>query len=391
VLLAGFVSLSAAEGLEIVNAYSPRNSERPRRNSTEYLILHTTEGPKKGSLKKLRLNGETHCLVDRGGRVYRIIEKGRVALHTGRSLWDGRRNLDECSIGVEVVGYHNGTLTAAQIRALKELLAQLQRLYGIPDARVLTHSMVAYGTPNRWHRKSHRGRKRCGMLFADPSLRRQLGLTDQPAHDPDVRAGRLVVGDPSLARMLYGSGDRRAGTSAAGPDVISTNRSAWDIARDKYASTDTVYVLPNGDRQRGDQIRDWRRLPVGTRVILSERQSENEPEGVRQIGRDGPTARDIAGDEFTSSTTVYFLPSGAVKRGDELGAAQLEGLPAGTRMLVGVVYGGYVKSDRSAFDICGTRWNFPSTFYRLPDGSIRSGAELDEKAIPKQTLVFFQN
>ncbi len=34
--------------------------------------------------------------------------------------------------------------------ALKELIGELQRIYHIPDERVLTHSMVAYGKPNRW-------------------------------------------------------------------------------------------------------------------------------------------------------------------------------------------------------------------------------------------------
>jgi N-acetyl-anhydromuramyl-L-alanine amidase AmpD len=194
-----------ARALVITNAYSPLNSKRAQRKSTRFILLHTTEGPGKGSLASLKRYGEAHYMIDRDGHVYRIIYRSRLAYHAGRSMWEGRTNLDLASIGIEMVGYHNKSITTAQTSALKELLAQLQRIYHIPDERVLTHSMVAYGSPNRWHRKSHRGRKRCGMCFARRSLRLQLGLERQPLHDPDVKAGRLVNGDPYLAKVLFGS------------------------------------------------------------------------------------------------------------------------------------------------------------------------------------------
>jgi hypothetical protein len=65
-------------------------------------------------------------------------------------------------------------------------------------------------------------------------------------------------------------------------------------------------------------------------------------------------------------------------------------LVAGTRILVGYTHGGRIAAKRSAFDICGPRWNLPSTFYRLPDGRLLHGGEIDERGIPNGTLVFFQ-
>ena len=152
-----------APALVISNAYSPLNSKRPRRASTRYIVLHTTEGALTGSLNKARRYGEAHYLVAPDGHVYRVVDQRRVAFHAGRSLWDTRTNLDTVSIGIEVVGYHNKSISSAQVQALRELVEQLQRIYSIADDAVLTHSMVAYGAPNRWHRRSHRGRKRCGM------------------------------------------------------------------------------------------------------------------------------------------------------------------------------------------------------------------------------------
>ena len=380
--------------LDIINHYSPRNRERPRRRGTYYIILHTTEGPKKGSLSKVHDRGEAHYFIDTKGRTYRIIDKRRVALHAGRSMWHGRTNIDNYSIGIEMVGYHNRDITSAQYRALKKLLAELKKMYRIPDDRVLTHSMVAYGAPNRWHRRSHRGRKRCGMLFAHRSVRRKLGIHSKPEYDPDVKKGRLVVADKYLARVLYGdAGDEhiRTGVTAANANIITRGRSAWDIARDKYNSPNTLYILPDGRNLRGNQIGQWKKIPPGTKVVTGTGQRDNEIEAVKEIGVDGRTAMSIAGDEFDKETTVYFLTDKTIRKGNELDKVKLASLPVKTRLLVGYAHGGYITAKKSAFDLCGKRWNFPSTFYRFPNGKILSGNIVDENRIPKNTAVFFRN
>lgn len=384
-----------APALQISSNYSPRNGSRPRRASTPYIILHTTEGAARGSLRKVRRNGECHYFVNTNGRVYRIIERNRVAFHAGRSMWKGRVNLDNHSIGIEIVGYHNRDITPAQYAAVKELLQQLQRIYGVPDRNVMPHSMVAYGTPNRWHKHSHRGRKRCGMCFAKHSVRSKLGLRSKPAYDPDVRAGRLKVGDPHLAKVLYGTGSSlrpvsAPTTGAAGGNVISAGHSAWDIARDRYRSANTVYELPGGRRLAGNEITDWTAIPAGTKVHLGVPERENVPDGLRVI-RDRVSAREIAGVEQADKSTIYFLPDGRVRRGDEIDSSILAELPAGTKVLVGYTQGGSITSRRSAFDICGARWNDASTIYRLPGGIILRGDQVEEGKILRNTQVFFLN
>lgn len=204
-LLAALALAACAEGIVFSNARSsPRNRERAIRKETLYIILHTTEGPTGSSLNKLTANGECHYLVDTSGKIWRIVDVRREAYHCGLSMWKGRTNLDSCSIGIEVTGFHNRPLTAHQYTALRELLKQLRFRYKIAPQNVLTHSMVAYGEPNRWQKRRHRGRKRCGMLYAQNNIRAKLGLTAKYGADPDVRAGRLRVGDDYLERVLYG-------------------------------------------------------------------------------------------------------------------------------------------------------------------------------------------
>lgn len=205
VLLLLPLNLSA---VEVSNRYrSPRNPERKIRKSTELIVLHTTEAPARSSLNKLRDMGEAHFCVTEEGTVYRIVDRDRTAYHAGRSMWNGKEDVDNFSIGIECVGYHDKAMPAIQIAAIRSLVKELQSMYGLSDERVVCHSHVAYGPPNKWHKKKHRGRKRCGMLFAMPSVRALLGLRARPARDQDVRARRLVVGDEYLEKVLYGRVD----------------------------------------------------------------------------------------------------------------------------------------------------------------------------------------
>lgn len=360
VLLGALTALGGvarAEGLDIRNAYSPRNAERPRRSATEYIVLHTTEGPGRGSLAKLRRDGETHYMVDEAGRVYRVIDKDRVAYHAGDSMWAGKRDIDRLSVAIEVAGYHDRRLRSAQLTALKELIRQLQAIYGIPDERVLTHSMIAYGRPNRYHRYAHRGRKRCGMVFAREEVREALGLVERPWFDPDVRAGRLRVADAELQDVLFPAPRREAAPRAA-----PTPSTPPAVAR-----ADTK----PSDRARRDQ--------PGDRVML-------QADGRR-------SAAEWLGAAHDALTTIYLFPSGLVRTGRTLAATDagrrlLQDLPAGTRVLLKHHFGGYVTAGRAPSQIAGHRWNHPETLYRLPDGRLVPGHEIDADRIPRSTLVF---
>jgi N-acetylmuramoyl-L-alanine amidase len=407
---AGELFADPPPAFRIRNRYSPENRKRAQRPSTKFIILHTTEGPDKGSLNVVRHGGLANYLVSTSGVVYRIIDKRKIAKHAGRSMWDGLTTIDNYSIGIEVVGYHDKNITNAQYDALRELLRQLQSLYDIPDDHVLTHSMVAYGVPNRFHHYNHRGRKTCGMIFAQPEVRARLGLESQPDHDPDVRAGRLKNADKKLAAFLFpeipkpvlvASSENTVPTPSPRieiPDtsyVISGSNSAWDIAREYYNHPSTLYTFPNGTQKSGDEIENWNRIPAGTRVALNEMDDSEDFEGFLEIGKDGDMAEELAGELYASSNTIYFFPSGLIRTGAELqedsaGRALLEKTPRKTLMLVGYIYGGRVTANRPAANIAGRKWNYPSTYYRYPDGKILSGDDINPQKIPRNTFIFFQ-
>ena len=427
-----FLLLAGSSGaMDVVDALSPYNRTRPVRQHTRYIVLHTTEAHERSSLNKLKQNGEANYLVGTKGKVYRLVDSKRIAKHAGVSLWDGHFGMDNWSIGIEVVGYHNREITAAQYKALRELLTYLQCRYDIPDERVLTHSMVAYGEPNRWHKRAHRGRKRCGMLFARERVRTQLGLTAKPSFDPDVRAGRLVVADEQLALVLYGSAPHSEKEyrqlTKSGRDVITRQSTPWDVAGAEYNKSGTLYIFPNGREIRGSEIRDWTSIPVGTKVVFQSAQSApaaqpvasapvtvtpQEPtpvvrlsppplppvqarvpgeERVKYIGVDGKDARQVAGERYREPETLYLLPDGRIRRGHEMQDEELDGLGENTAVLVGYTCMGHISTQRNAHQLCADRWNKPDTYYRLADGRLVAGHELEQAELPRNTLVFCRN
>lgn len=377
--------------LRISNHYSPLNRYRSARECTEHIVLHTTEGGDRPSLRRVRNGGLAHYVVMSDGRVRRVVKRHLVARHAGRSMWDGAEGLDDHTIGIEVVGYHNKPLADVQITALAELLRQLQSIYDIPDDHVLTHSMVAYGKPNRWHRHAHRGRKRCGMQFARPDLRARLGLDSRPLSDPDVAAGRLVEADPYLAKVLYAPAPEAEAVVAAefegpGTDVITATRTAWFIAREEYDAPTTVYVLPGGTRRRGDEIADWSRMPAGTRVLVDQEPPRAEVPLYLTLERD-MAASVLAGDLYDHASTVYVRPDGRVSRGDTMAERDFRRLPPGTRVFVGFEYAGKVTRRHTAYHLCGPQARHDTTLYLLPGGRVKTGQQIEERRIPGGTHV----
>ena len=416
------VAKPVAKSPEFSNAYkSPHNKNRKRRTKTSFIILHTTEGAKVGALEKLRDNGECHYVVDKGGVIYRIVDHSRIAYHCGLSMWNGVTDLDRFSIGIEIVGIHDRELTAAQYTSLRYLVGDLKRIYGVPDERILTHSMVAYDVPNHWHKRIHRGRKRCGMLLADPGRRTKIGVYSKPSYDPDLKAGRLADADPELTRILYSkkqtapkpsakqeptstkkpTSGGKTQTASAKPqsdsikrdadNVIGPKRSAWDIAKDLYNAPTTLYKFPDGTTKKGSDIRNWKAMPAGTVVTVGDA-DDNAVLGVEIVGRTSSSILDLVGDEALVKTTFYVEPgSKTYLQGSSLTMEKVLAFPAGTRVFVRYKVGGPVSARRPVYDICGPRWNRPETYYLTPNGEMLPGNAVKERAIPKGAWVFYRD
>ena len=417
------------------NYRSPRNVERSLRKATTLIVLHTTEAHAKSSLNKLSERGEAHYCVVEDGTVYRIVDRDREAFHAGRSMWQGKDDCDEFSIGIEVVGHHDQAVTLQQLDALKELIARLKWIYSVPDARVVCHSHIAYGAPNSWHKKKHRGRKRCGMLFAMPSVRAKLGLTARPAYDPDVRAKRLVQADADLAAVLYGSRDTMVSTYGRPAKSVA--------ARTASAKPQTAKALPKqhpkpAPKQTKPQLQVVKVPPKPTpkptpkpvptsptkitvakppqaKPVIAvkpppspivkpaqpkyvEPPPKEEEKGVlSSIGgflkgtarliipkkKEKPPVPTVTNSPSPISTARKLERPPQVLTRDPRDFAALEAMP-------GYVKGGPVSAELTPYRIAGAAWRAPTTYYYM-NGRIVTGDKVNEKLIEKGSYIFYKS
>ncbi|OGB93583.1 MAG: N-acetylmuramoyl-L-alanine amidase [candidate division NC10 bacterium RBG_16_65_8] len=366
------------------------------RKKTRYIIVHTSEAGLRSTLhsvsagKRMRKGrrthgGHTHYVIARNGRTYRILDKKYVANHAGRSMWNGETGLSAVSISIELVGYHYTPITKQQYRSIGVLLDILQDVYGLDDRAVLTHSQIAYGTPNRWVKKNHRGRKKCAKNFD----RAKAVLGPTWPYDPDTRAGRLRP-DLKLAAIFYTP--RRDDTLLVGSNVITPSNTAWSIAGEDYDDHTTRYRLPNGREIPGDQIEHgigWHRIPSKTMVLLNQEESPQagENRGPVKIISDGLTAWSFAGPAFNDKTTYYFFPDGRLKNGREI--SDWDDLPSNTKIIVGYRRPLEVTTERPSIQIAGKRYNHKETLYFFPDRALVSGARIKSfSSLPRGVVVF---
>jgi hypothetical protein len=95
--------------------------------------------------KEYKPNGVSpHYIIDRSGNIYQLVEDKNIAYHAGESkMPDGRTNVNNFSIGVEIINSKTTSPTAAQYSALKNLIGFLKGKYAIKY--VLGHKDIAPG------------------------------------------------------------------------------------------------------------------------------------------------------------------------------------------------------------------------------------------------------
>jgi N-acetylmuramoyl-L-alanine amidase len=130
---------------------SPNREPRPAGAAVDLLLLHYT-GMLTGAAALERLCApeakvSAHYLIEEDGRVIRLVPEAARAWHAGMACWAGARDINDRSIGIELVnpghafGYR--PFPEPQVAALIALGAAIRARHPIPAHRVLGHSDVA--------------------------------------------------------------------------------------------------------------------------------------------------------------------------------------------------------------------------------------------------------
>ena len=145
----GTETISNSAGTVKVDASSYNSQGQDYRQ--KFIILHYTAGNRDSSLKTLTENEvSAHYLVsdNKLEPVYSLVNENKRAWHAGVSDWKGRNNLNDTSIGIEIVngGDASGTFVPYkdfQIKEVAVLVKYLADKYEIPATNILGHSDIA--------------------------------------------------------------------------------------------------------------------------------------------------------------------------------------------------------------------------------------------------------
>jgi hypothetical protein len=176
-----------SNGLRIDNRYAVSNHRRSyrtfpvdrpqeiveqRHTQPVGIVFHTTESEQEpfeaGHNRVLKQVGESlleyvrhrrsyNFLIDRFGRVFRVVNESDAAQHAGYSVWSDDQwlyvDLNESFLGVSFEartepGQEVASVSPGQIRAAAMLIEMLRSRYGISVANCVTHAQVSVNPSN---------------------------------------------------------------------------------------------------------------------------------------------------------------------------------------------------------------------------------------------------
>ena len=94
--------------MKIIKIFSPNYNRKKRPvKSVQIIVFHYTGmQSERESIKKLcnpSSKVSSHYLINRKGKIFSLVQDRHVAWHAGKSCWGRHKNLNENSIGIELV------------------------------------------------------------------------------------------------------------------------------------------------------------------------------------------------------------------------------------------------------------------------------------------------
>ena len=131
------------------------NFRTPRRKPVTAIIIHATAGECAGALRTLcdprtdnpAARVSAHYLVDRDGTITHLVHESDEAWHAGESIWNGVPNVNDFSVGIELVNRNDGLdpYPEPQLAACAALVKAIMTDYGVQRADVVGHVDIVDG------------------------------------------------------------------------------------------------------------------------------------------------------------------------------------------------------------------------------------------------------
>jgi predicted chitinase len=138
------------EKFSVIKMPSPNSSDRPPGTKIDAIVLHHTAGggtaQDTGRFFQNPANKvSSNYVIGKDGTIVQPVEDEKRSWHAGESELNGRRNVNDFSIGIEIVNQGDGKdpYPDEQYKALAKVVVHLQNKYSIPWERIVGHKDVA--------------------------------------------------------------------------------------------------------------------------------------------------------------------------------------------------------------------------------------------------------
>ena len=143
------VSPQPVSTLDIEFIQSPHYNLRPAGTKIWAIVIHSTANSTLEGVIRWFTNPQSfvsaHYNIGKDGRIVQMVKDEQRGWHAGRSIWKNVDNVNNYSIGIELVNKNDGRdpYPEVQYRALVALCKQLVRKYGIKVEDIMGHKDIS--------------------------------------------------------------------------------------------------------------------------------------------------------------------------------------------------------------------------------------------------------
>jgi len=136
-------------GLDIEFIESPHYNRRPAGSKIWCIVIHATANSTLEGVIKWFQNPQSfvsaHYNIGKDGRIVQMVADELRAWHAGKSVWKGIEDVNNFSIGIELVNKNDGQdpYPPAQYQATVALCKALMQKYGIKAEDIVSHKAIS--------------------------------------------------------------------------------------------------------------------------------------------------------------------------------------------------------------------------------------------------------